>query len=77
MKYSSPAMDALVDTTINMAQDDPSYADNIRSMLATAIADVPLVPLYQPFLEVAMQPNVSGYAYWFHRQIDLRPVVVA
>lgn len=77
MKYSSPTMDTLVNVTINMAQDDPGYADNIRAMLATAIEDVPLVPLYQPFLEVVMQPAVTGYAYWFHRQIDLRRVAVA
>ena len=37
-----------------------------------AFDDVPLIPLYQPFLNVAMRNNISGYRYWFHRQIDYR-----
>jgi peptide/nickel transport system substrate-binding protein len=26
----------------------------------------------QPALDVAMQKNVTGYQYWFHRQLDFR-----
>jgi peptide/nickel transport system substrate-binding protein len=33
------------------------------------------VPLYQPYVNVAMQKNVSGYAYWFHRRLDYRTLV--
>ena len=29
-------------------------------------------PLYQPFVNVAMQKNISGYQYWFHRRLDYR-----
>jgi peptide/nickel transport system substrate-binding protein len=38
---------------------------------------VPRVPLLQPFLKVATQPNISGYCYWFHRQVDYRSIVKA
>ena len=31
----------------------------------------------QPFLNVAMQKNISGYQYWFHRQLDYRSLVKA
>ena len=29
----------------------------------------------QPFVNVAMQKNVSGYQYWFHRRLDYRALV--
>jgi len=33
---------------------------------------VPRIALFQPSLDVAMQKNVTGYCYWFHRQLDYR-----
>jgi hypothetical protein len=30
------------------------------------------IPVFQPSLDVAMQKNVAGYRYWFHRQLDYR-----
>jgi peptide/nickel transport system substrate-binding protein len=33
---------------------------------------VPRIPLYQPYVNVAMQKNISGYQYWFHRRLDYR-----
>lgn len=35
----------------------------------------PRIPLYQPFVNVAMQKNISGYQYWFHRRLDYRAMV--
>ena len=40
-----------------------------------AYADMPRIPVYQPFVNVAMQKNVSGYQYWFHRRLDYRALV--
>jgi len=40
-----------------------------------AFADIPRIPLYQPYVNVAMQKNVSGYQYWFHRRLDYRALV--
>ena len=31
----------------------------------------------QPHVKVAMQQNISGYCYWFHRQVDYRSLVKA
>jgi len=31
---------------------------------------VPVIPLYQPTLDVVMQPDIGGYVYMFHRQVD-------
>jgi hypothetical protein len=33
---------------------------------------MPRIPLVQPYLSLAMQKGISGYAYWFHRQLDYR-----
>jgi peptide/nickel transport system substrate-binding protein len=35
---------------------------------------VPRIPLVQPYLSLAMQKNISGYTYWFHRQLDYRSI---
>ena len=40
------------------------------AIVKVAMTDVPVIPLYQPVLEVVMQPDISGYAYMFHRQVD-------
>jgi peptide/nickel transport system substrate-binding protein len=72
--YKNPEVEALVDETLHMATDDPKYADNVKKMIAIAFTDVPRIPLYQPYLDAAMQKNVSGYASWFHRQLDCRAI---
>jgi peptide/nickel transport system substrate-binding protein len=41
-------------------------------MIAIAAAEVPLVLLWQPNQDAVMAPNVDGYTYWFHRQVDFR-----
>jgi peptide/nickel transport system substrate-binding protein len=74
MNYSNPTIDTLVDETLHIPVDDPAYVPNIKRMIAIAFEDVPLIPLWQPNLDVAMQKNVQGYQYWFHRQLDCRPL---
>jgi peptide/nickel transport system substrate-binding protein len=71
MSYRNPALDQLVDAA-RFEKDGRKYADEVRQFITLAYDDVPRVPLFQPLLDVAMQPNVSGYRYWFHRQLDLR-----
>ncbi|AFT72649.1 ABC transporter extracellular solute-binding protein [Alloalcanivorax dieselolei B5] len=74
--YDNKEIAGLVDETLYMAQDDPKYAPNIRRMIEIAIDDVPRIPLYQPSLNVAMQQNTGGYEYWYHRQLDVRPLTL-
>lgn len=74
--YDNPEMAQLVEDTLYMAQSDPAYAPNVRRMIELAIEDVPRIPLYQPSLNVAMQPSVGDYVYWYHRQLDLRPLTL-
>jgi peptide/nickel transport system substrate-binding protein len=72
MNYHNPLVEQLVDQTLHMPTHHPSYEQNIKAMVKIVFEDVPLIPLWQPYLDVAMQNNVTGYEYWFHRQLDCR-----
>jgi peptide/nickel transport system substrate-binding protein len=51
------------------------YEKNVKGFVDLAFADIPRIPLFQPYSNVAMQKNVSGYQYWFHRRLDYRALV--
>jgi peptide/nickel transport system substrate-binding protein len=71
MSYQNPEMDKLIDAA-RFESDPKRYADIVRQFTRLAILEVPRVPLYQPNLDVAMQKGITGYQYWFHRQLDFR-----
>ena len=71
MSYQNPAMDKLIDEA-RFATDPAKYEAAVKGFIDIANADVPRIPIYQPMLNVAMQKNVTGYRYWFHRQLDYR-----
>jgi len=72
MNYKNDEIEALVNSTLKLEVSDPAYKPNVLRMIEIAFDEVPLIPFYQPFLDVAMQKNVAGYEYWFHRQLDAR-----
>jgi len=72
MNYRNEEIEALVPPTLDMEVDDPKYVANIQKLLAIMFDEVPFVPLYQPFLDVAMQKGVQGYRFYFHRVLDTR-----
>jgi peptide/nickel transport system substrate-binding protein len=71
MSYQNPEMDRFIDTA-RFADNAAQYQEAVRGFLTLAFAEVPRIPLNQPYLDVAMQKNISGYQYWFHRQLDFR-----
>ena len=75
--YKNEEMEKLVDETLHMEVSDPKYAPNIKRMIAIAFADVPRIPLYQPYLDAALAKNVGGYASWYHRQLDCSTITKA
>jgi len=79
MSYQSKEMDALIDGARAAAAtgDKATYDQDVKGFVALAFADMPRVPLYQPYVNVGMQKNVSGYQYWFHRRLDYRALVKA
>ena len=70
--YDNPEIQKLVDETLHMATNDPAYTPKIKRMIEIAFADVPRIPLWQPTHSSAMSPKLSGYEFWFHRQLDAR-----
>ena len=74
MDYQSPAMDAFIDGARAAAAtgDKETYDKDVKGFVDLAFADMPRIPLYQPYVNVAMQKNISGYEYWFHRRLDYR-----
>lgn len=74
MNYRNDELEKLTDATLHLPVDHPDYEPNIKAMLKIFFDEVPLIPVYQPFLDVAMQKNLTGYEYWFHRQLDVRPI---
>jgi peptide/nickel transport system substrate-binding protein len=74
MSYKSPEMDKLIDGARTAASvgDTAAYDKDVKAFVDLAFSDIPRIPLYQPFVNVAMQKNVSGYQYWFHRRLDYR-----
>jgi type II secretory pathway predicted ATPase ExeA len=77
MSYQNPAMDALIEGARKASAegDLAAYEKDVKGFVDLAFTDVPRIPLFQPYLSVAMQKNISGYQYWFHRQLDYRTIV--
>ena len=75
--YVNADMDALIDGARAAAAvgDKEKYAKDVEAFISKAYTEVPRIPLFQPVLNVATQKNISGYAYWFHRQLDYRSIV--
>jgi len=77
MSYQSKTTDTFIDGAVTAAAngDKAAYETDVKGFVDQVYADMPRVPLYQPYVNVAMQKNVSGYAYWFHRRLDYRTLV--
>jgi peptide/nickel transport system substrate-binding protein len=77
MSYQSPKLDGMIDAAVDAAaiNDAAKYETNVRGFVDLAFADMPRIPIFQPYVNIAMQKNVSGYQYWFHRRLDYRSFV--
>jgi len=79
MGYQSKEMDGFIEGAVAAGAngDKATYDTDVKGFIDLAFTDMPRIPLYQPYVNVAMQKNVSGYAYWFHRRLDYRAMVKA
>jgi peptide/nickel transport system substrate-binding protein len=71
MDYHSTELDKAVDAA-HYTTDPKIYDENVIRFVQQSFDDVPAIPLFQPYLNVAMRSNVTGYRYLFHRQLDYR-----
>ena len=74
--YQNKDMDALINGARQAAAaaDNATYDKDVEGFITQAYTEVPRIPLFQPYLSVAAQKNISGYTYWFHRQLDYRSI---
>lgn len=71
MSYQNPEMDTLIDAA-RFETDKSKYEELVKGFVRIAWDDVPRIPIFQYYLDAAMQKSVQGYTYWFHRAIDFR-----
>jgi peptide/nickel transport system substrate-binding protein len=71
MSYQNPAMDKLIDAA-RFTTDEKKHEALVHDFTKLAIVEVPRIAIYQPYLDIAMQKNIKGYEYWFHRSLDYR-----
>jgi peptide/nickel transport system substrate-binding protein len=76
MSYQNATMDKLI-TNARFAESKPLYDGMVKDMIKLANDEIPRIPLVQPMMDVAMQPTISGYTYWFHLEPDYRQLVKA
>jgi peptide/nickel transport system substrate-binding protein len=74
--YKNEKMDQLLNAARNERQG-PQYTALARQFIRLAMDDVPVIPLYQPVLDVAVQKSVGGYRYMFYRNPDFRTLAKA
>ena len=74
MSYQSKEMDGFIDGAVTAAAsgDKATYEKDVKGFVDLAFSDLPRIPLFQPYSNVAMQKSVTGYQYWFHRRLDYR-----
>jgi peptide/nickel transport system substrate-binding protein len=73
MSYQNADMDKAINTA-RFAETPEVYDASVKQFITKAFTDVPRIPLFQSNVDVAMKPAVSGYQYWFHRQVDFRQI---
>jgi peptide/nickel transport system substrate-binding protein len=71
MDYENAEMAKLIEAA-GAEDDQAKFDDMIKRVIQIAYDDVPSIPIYQPYQYVAMQKRLTGFRYWFHRQIDYR-----
>ncbi|OQW58622.1 MAG: ABC transporter substrate-binding protein [Proteobacteria bacterium SG_bin9] len=79
MSYKNAEMDKFIAGARGAAAsgNKATYDQDVKGFVDLAFNDVPRIPLFQPYVNVAMQKNVTGYQYWFHRRLDYRALVKA
>ncbi len=52
--------------------DPTKYETMAKRMIKLAAEEVPMILLWQPNQDAAMNKDIDGYTYWYHRQVDFR-----
>lgn len=69
--YDNPDFAALVEAT-RFETDPARYEAAVSTMITMAKRDLPIILLWHPTLDVALRDTTTGYAFAFHRMLELR-----
>jgi peptide/nickel transport system substrate-binding protein len=69
--WNEPQVPKLTDEA-RYATDQAEYLSIARKLIALEAKEVPMVLLWQPSQDAVLAPDVDGYTYWYHRQVDYR-----
>ncbi|SJZ82473.1 peptide/nickel transport system substrate-binding protein [Enhydrobacter aerosaccus] len=69
--FKDDELDRLVQAA-RFETDPAKYAAMCRQMITIVGRQDPALMLWQPNQDAVMAPNVDGFTYWFHRQVDYR-----
>jgi len=69
--WSSSDVDRLIADS-QFEPDQAKYKGMAIDLIALFMKESPMIMLWQPNQDAVMSPDVSGFTYWFHRQVDYR-----
>lgn len=69
--WNNAEVNALV-AAARFETDPAKYDADCERMITLLAEDVPQIMLWQPNHDAVMAADISGYTYWFHRQVDFR-----
>ena len=72
--FNHPELNRLTEAA-QFELDKAKYDAACTRMIAILAEEMPEVLLWQPNHEAVMAPTISGYTYWYYRQIDFRDLV--
>ena len=69
--WSHPDIDRLIADS-QFEPDQSKYKSMAIDLIALFAKESPMIMLWQPNQDAVMSPDVSGFTYWYHRQVDYR-----
>ncbi|MCC6304665.1 MAG: ABC transporter substrate-binding protein [Rhodobacteraceae bacterium] len=57
---------------VRFESDTAVYETKVRRIIEIAFAEAPVILLWQPSHDIPMSDTLTGYTYYFHRQVDYR-----
>ena len=69
--WSHPEIDRLIAES-QFEPDQSKYRSMAIDLIALFVKESPMIMLWQPNQDAVMSPDVNGFTYWYHRQVDYR-----
>jgi peptide/nickel transport system substrate-binding protein len=69
--WSNPEVTALTDKA-RFSTDKAEYDGIAKQLIGLEAKEAPMILLWQPNQDAVMAPDMDGYTYWYHRQVDFR-----